>query len=444
LLPKASYRITRDEEESVTTITTTKSWQQPETWFTDNDKVHLGMGNFGTDFNGEWLTFYLSDDLEVPACETQIPASPATELSYDLSTNCGTAQPGWWSDGADRVAREYTLYYAIGDSELLNTATTDYVPEQFGKINVKLDVDVTGHDVSVTDTVSLQLPKRHDVKIGQILNADLSFSLSKVYDDLTSHDFSAHASVERCGGQTPPWADGANSPNTIAMSYGSKNCLKLKVKTTGDKQFESGMVHVNGHVNVDCSEKTSSRRRLGQARPITKLSFAHASSVVAEELTWDSSESHYESGEKILRIPIKWNDVTQNRQCSLSYGVHFTITPCDTTGQTYCQDAYEAPQACDQAGTYCPAIGVVAPIDCPKGSKCPSGERVPCPSGEFQAAVGQTTCDTCSADKYSGKSAAECTPCASGSWTDSATGASQCVECPAGYQGVPALPQQDR
>ena len=41
LLPKASYRITRDEEESVTTITTTKSWQQPETWFTDNDKVHF-------------------------------------------------------------------------------------------------------------------------------------------------------------------------------------------------------------------------------------------------------------------------------------------------------------------------------------------------------------------------------------------------------------------
>ena len=41
LLPKASYRITRDEEESVTTITTTKSWQQPETWFTDADKAHF-------------------------------------------------------------------------------------------------------------------------------------------------------------------------------------------------------------------------------------------------------------------------------------------------------------------------------------------------------------------------------------------------------------------
>ena len=41
LLPKASYRITSDDVESVTTVVTSKSWQQPETWFTDQDKVHF-------------------------------------------------------------------------------------------------------------------------------------------------------------------------------------------------------------------------------------------------------------------------------------------------------------------------------------------------------------------------------------------------------------------
>ena len=58
LLPKASYRITRDEEESVTTITTTKSWQQPETWFTDADKVH-----------------FIPCDLGVPQCLHAIDAT---------------------------------------------------------------------------------------------------------------------------------------------------------------------------------------------------------------------------------------------------------------------------------------------------------------------------------------------------------------------------------
>ena len=61
LLPKASYRITRDEEESVTTITTTKSWQQPETWFTDADKVH-----------------FLPCDLGVPWCSDAF--TPSTRL----------------------------------------------------------------------------------------------------------------------------------------------------------------------------------------------------------------------------------------------------------------------------------------------------------------------------------------------------------------------------
>ena len=121
--------------------------------------------------------------------------------------------------------------------------------------------------------------------------------------------------------------------------------------------------------------------------------------------------------------------------CNVATG---TIYPIKCRSGQYCPAGSSGETPCT-AGNYCP-YGSAAEIPCPAGYFCPNVEMdlyIKCVPGQYcpQGSSAQTPCPIGTyglANPANHDEAAECSSCEQGSYQD-ATGATTCLQCPAGY-----------